>query len=255
MGDVVVFLGPTLQSDEAARVLDAIYLAPAEQGSFVRAVRTYDPRAIVLVDGQFGKVPAVRHKEILWTLAQGIPVFGAASMGAIRAAELAMVGMQGFGFIYRWYALTPFADDDEVAVAMTPAEFGWKPLSEALINIRLTLSRAARCGILTSQERDLLVDLAVATHFADRNYPRLLADARSSHPGNIHAALDRLADWLPENMIDQKRQDAMGLLAELERHPELMTRISASRPFQVTEAWAHDLHKAGLFADDIIDQP
>ena len=72
-----------------------IYLPPAEQGSVVRAVRAYQPRAIVLIDGSFGKVPAVRHKEILWALAKGIPVFGRASMGALRAAELAGFGMQG----------------------------------------------------------------------------------------------------------------------------------------------------------------
>ena len=141
--DVAVFLGPTLPRAEAAAILDATYLPPAEQGSVVRAVRTYRPEAIVLIDGSFGKVPAVRHKEILWALSKGIPVFGAASMGALRAAELAAVGMQGHGFVYRWYSLTPLADDDEVAVAMSPPELGAEALSEALINIRLTLRLAS----------------------------------------------------------------------------------------------------------------
>src|SRR5687768_18095211 len=127
-GGLVVFLGPTLPQDEAAAILDATYLPPAEQGSVVRAVRTYRPRGIVLIDGSFGKVPAVRHKEIFWALAKGITMFGAASMGAMRAAELATLGMQGYGFIYRWYSLTPLADDDEVAVAMSPADLGAEAL-------------------------------------------------------------------------------------------------------------------------------
>ena len=88
-GKPVVFLGPTLPAAQAEAILDALYLPPAEQGSVVRTVRDFSPSAIVLIDGAFGKVPAVRHKEILWALACGIPVLGAASMGAIRAAELA----------------------------------------------------------------------------------------------------------------------------------------------------------------------
>ena len=171
-----------MQRSEAAEILDAIYLPPAEQGSVVRAVREYMPRAIVLVDGSFGTVPAVRHKEILWALAKGIPVFGAASIGAIRAAELAAVGMQGYGFVYRWYLQTPLADDDEVAVAMCPPELGAAPLSEALINIRLTLGQAMLAGVLSPQERRRIEEMARRMHFVDRGYPRLLAEARSALP-------------------------------------------------------------------------
>ena len=46
------------------------------------------PRQSLIIDGSFQSQPAVRHKEILWALSRGIPVIGAASMGALRAAEL-----------------------------------------------------------------------------------------------------------------------------------------------------------------------
>jgi hypothetical protein len=249
--EVVVFLGPTLPRAEAAGFLDATYLPPAEQGSVVRAVRTYLPRAIVLIDGSFGKVPAVRHKEILWALAKGIRVFGAASMGALRAAELAAVGMRGHGYIYRWYALTPLADDDEVAVAMCPPELGAAPLSEALINIRLTLRRALRAGIVTAGERRVLEGLARDTHFVDRSYPRLLADARSTLPHKSGPALDRLAHWLPSGALDRKRGDAIELLTTLARCPHLVGKGQDNPPFRLTEAWAYDLDAAGLWDDDI----
>lgn len=247
---VVVFLGPTLPRAEAAGILDAIYLPPAEQGSVVRAVQTYKPRAIVLIDGSFGKVPAVRHKEILWALAKGILIFGAASMGALRAAELATVGMQGHGFIYRWYALTPLADDDEVAVAMCPPELGCAPLSEALINIRVTLRRAMHAGIIDNEGRRKLEALARDTHFVDRSYPRLLADARSTGQSNV--VLDRLADWLRSGAIDRKREDAVGLLSKLAHYPDLLKKRSDTPSFRLTEAWAHDLDLAGLWSDDIV---
>lgn len=250
-GELVVFLGPTLRRAEAAEILDAVYLPPAEQGSVVRAVRTYSPRAIVLIDGSFATAPAVRHKEILWALAKGIPVFGAASMGALRAAELAAVGMQGHGFIYRWYALTPMADDDEVAVAMCPPELGTAPLSEALINIRLTLRRAMRTGIVTAPERRALEAQARNMHFVDRSYARLLADARSTRIEESGGALDRLTDWLPSGALDRKREDALGLLTKLARHPELVLQRPDTPPFRLTEAWAYDLDAAGLWDDDI----
>ena len=44
--------------------------------------------------------PTVWHKEILWAMAQGIHVFGGASIGALRAAELDVFGMKGIGRIY-----------------------------------------------------------------------------------------------------------------------------------------------------------
>ena len=44
------------------------------------------------------------HKEILFALSEGIDVYGAASMGALRAAELDAFGMRGIGDVYSAYA-------------------------------------------------------------------------------------------------------------------------------------------------------
>ena len=88
---IVVFTGPTLPADQARAILpDALYLPPVAQGDVYRAAG-HQPQAIALIDGFFEHVPAVWHKEILWAMAQGIHVFGSSSMGALRAAELALV--------------------------------------------------------------------------------------------------------------------------------------------------------------------
>lgn len=251
--DVVVFLGPTLPREQAEACLDAICLPPAEQGSLLSAVRMLSPRALVLIDGAFASAPAVRHKEILWALAHGIPVFGASSMGALRAAELSAAGMRGHGFIYRWYALNPLADDDEVAVAMTPAEVGAEALSEALINIRLTLRAARRAGILSEQARHAIEEAARATYFLDRLYPPIIEKARAALPLSRHAELDRFARWWPGNAIDQKREDAIGLLDYLARTPHVLDRPLRLPAFRMTEAWAYDLDAAGLLTDDLME--
>ena len=95
-----MFVGPTLAAADARGVLDAVYLPPARQGDVYRAVLRDHPRAIGLVDGYFQDVPSVWHKEILWAMARDTQVFGSASMGALRAAELAELGMRGVGRIF-----------------------------------------------------------------------------------------------------------------------------------------------------------
>ena len=98
-----VFLGPTLPAADAASVLDAICLPPVKLGRRLPRRVAPRPRAIGIVDGYFQWVPAVWHKEILWAIDQGVHVFGAASMGALRAAELAPFGMRGVGRIFEAY--------------------------------------------------------------------------------------------------------------------------------------------------------
>jgi hypothetical protein len=63
-------------------------------------------------------------------------VFGAAGIGALRAAELDAVGMRGIGKIFEGYRDGILRDDDEVAVLHGPEELGYPPLTEALVNIR-----------------------------------------------------------------------------------------------------------------------
>jgi hypothetical protein len=249
-GDIVVFLGPTLESGQAKERLDASYLPPAEQGSIYHAARQLQPRVIALIDGVFAKAPAVRHKEILWALSCGIAVYGASSMGALRAAELAKHGMIGHGLIYRWYRATPFADDDEVAVAMTPNEFGARPLSESLVNMRLTLRLAERKRVITRDDRLALVILARSIHFLDRTYPSLFRRARSSFSGEQCRRMDELENWVGANAVDQKRADAIGLLQHLAQNrvkfEQAAVRAGRASDFRLTEAWREDLAALGV---------
>jgi hypothetical protein len=83
-----VFIGPTLAAEEARAIWpDAVYMPPVRQGDVYRVVTRLRPDAIGIVDGYFAHVPSVWHKEILYALAEGVPVYGSASMGALRAAE------------------------------------------------------------------------------------------------------------------------------------------------------------------------
>src|SRR5436305_3085254 len=112
----VVFAGPTLPP-RLRRDGETLWewRPPVRQGDVYRAALT-GPAAIGIIDGYFEVVPTVWHKEILWAMAQGIHLFGAASIGALRAAELDSFGMRGVGRIYEAYRDGILEDDDEVAV-------------------------------------------------------------------------------------------------------------------------------------------
>jgi hypothetical protein len=212
----VVFLGPTLPRGVAAERLDAVYLPPARQGDVYRAVQTYRPRAIGLIDGVFLDVPAVWHRELLWALSEGVHLFGAASMGALRAAELAPFGMQGVGRIFAAYQAghwpgedDAFEDDDEVAVIHAPAEAGGAPLSDAMVDLRASLDAAMADGVVDRAGRDALLAAMKVLHFPDRSFARMATEAQTALGD---AMAERLRAWLPTGRVPQKRLDALALL-------------------------------------------
>lgn len=239
----VIFLGPTLPIDDAQRELDALYLPPAAQGDVYRAILR-KPQAIGIVDGYFERVPAVWHKEILWAMTRGVHVFGAASMGALRAAELAAFGMEGIGEIFAAFRDDALEDDDEVAIRHLPAELGYRAQSEAMVNIRWTLARAAGEGVITAATRDSLVRIAKAFFYPNRSYPDLLARARGD--GCDGAELARLTSWLPGGRVDQKREDALAMLRVMR-----IRLADGLPPKRVTFSFEHTVYweQARLAAD------
>jgi len=234
---LVVFSGPTLPAAEIAPLLPCTVLPPAQQGDVWRAVHRYRPEAIGLIDGAFRDVRAVWHREILWALSQGIHVLGAASMGALRAAELDRYGMRGIGRIYEAYRdgvwpgfAEAFEDDDEVAVQHAPAELGYAPLSDAMVDLRDTLRAAEAAGAIDAGTRLRLSGELKALYFPDRSLDRL--EVLTGLP-------------LREHAVPCKRLDAIALL-----HALADLRDSAPGPFaprfrfEQTWAWRRFVEQA-----------
>jgi hypothetical protein len=214
--NAVVFLGPTLPRAEAADLLPATYLPPARQGDIYRAVRALRPVTVGLVDGRFLDTGTVWHREILWALSEGVHVFGAASMGALRAAELAPFGMRGIGRVFAAYrdGCWPgdpgaFEDDDEVAVVHAPPELGGAALSDAMVDLRATLASAEAAGVAAASDRQRLIEALKRRPFAERSVAALLADAARLLDATTTR---RLAAWLPGNKVERKRLDAVEML-------------------------------------------
>jgi hypothetical protein len=232
---VYVFTGPTLPAREARAELDAVYLPPAAQGDVYRVARE-KPRAIGIIDGYFERVPSIWHKEILWAMSQGIPVFGASSMGALRAAELAAFGMVGVGDIFEAFHRGELEDDDEVAVVHAPAEDGFRPLSEAMVNVRATLKAAEARGLIGPSVRETLERVAKGLFYPDRVWPGLLA--RAAGAGCSREELEALRAWLPQGRVDQKQRDALALLRAMRASLEAPPSSPPVRfTFERTDTW------------------
>jgi len=228
---MIVFAGPSLAGIEGAIPSGIECRPPARQGDVYLATLE-DPRAIGIVDGLFEGAPSVWHKEILWALSQGIPVLGAASMGALRAAELDLFGMIGVGEIYEGYRDGVLEDDDEVALLHAPEEMGHAPLSVAMVNVRATCDAARRNGVVTAGRRDHLVKIAKSIFYKDRTWARILEAVADGE--NVR----RFEAWLDDNYVDQKQRDALELIERMRAGTLVDQRAEVQDfRFEVTDLW------------------
>ena len=206
---VVIFLGPSLPVTEARAVLDAEYLPPAAMGDLYAAL-AQSPVAIGLIDGVFEQVPAVWHKEILYALSQGVHVYGASSMGALRAAELSAFGMRGVGQVFEAFQSGELEDDDEVTVAHSPASHGFQPISEAMVNLRVGLRRAEAAGVISHGTHQALLPLVKAQFYPERSWASVMSLGQEA--GLPRDELQSLVRFARSTQPNAKREDAIALL-------------------------------------------
>jgi len=237
----LVFLGPSLSREEAAEIYPgAVYLPPASMGDVLSAMRKYRPHAIALIDGSFFQTMATYHKELVEALSQGIWVIGASSMGALRAAECAEYGMIGVGEVYEAYASGDLEDDDEVALSHVSEEFGYRPVTEAMVDIRASLAAAEDAGVIDHSEFVELCARQKARWFMERNLLTSVEDARQL--GVADDRVKELGTFLRTSRVSLKAQDARLAIARLRDLPdgpmpeETRPTLPYSRVYDATSA-------------------
>lgn len=187
----IVFAGPSIYGLDVDAGLEL--RPPAGCGDILRAVADGAP-AIGLIDGLFETQASVWHKEILYALWIGVPVLGAASMGALRAAECAAFGMVPVGEIVAEYLSGKRTADSDVGVAHAPAELGYAPISVALVDAEATLAALVSEGQLSKVDGTKLLERASRMHFKHRTWeavldghPQELIDAAATKPSRKQA--------------------------------------------------------------------
>lgn len=232
---IVVFSGPTIGHKEATAILKADYRPPARRGDVYQASKE-SPKAIAVIDGYFNQTASIWHKEILWAMNEGIHVFGSSSMGALRAAELSMFGMQGVGKIFQDYNHGIITSDDEVAVLHGPPELNYLSLSEPLVNIRSTLLAAIDQHVISTQTAIELLSLSKKMFYPDRKYDHIIKLGIQKNLKD--SELKNFTHWVNKHAVDQKKTDAIELI-------NLLRKLSTSElppkkieyKFQNTDMW------------------
>ncbi|WP_086860707.1 TfuA-like protein [Streptomyces milbemycinicus] len=208
-----LFVGPSLPDAADLLAADDITVLPPVAAGDLLKLAPQQGDLVGIIDGYFRQTRAVRHKEILALLQTGVTVLGAAGMGALRAAELDTFGMHGVGRIYRDYQEGRLTADDEVAFLHGPADDGYRPVSEALVNIRATLRLCIQEGILDEPTAGHLVAALARRPYHMRSYPELIQLARET--ATPAANVEALRHLCATRAVDVTRDDALQLVHKL----------------------------------------
>ncbi len=196
MRETVVYLGPSLNARAARSVLDVVYLPPIRRGDLAKLGD--EVTTVGIIDGEFYQNLAVSPKEVLPLLDRGIAVYGASSMGALRAVETCAYGMVGVGRIFEWYQDGTIDADDEVALAYDPETY--RACSAPLVNIRFALRAAVDEGVVTPAQAETVIGALQKIYFPQRTY------------GQVFRICPELKEFVALRRPDQKRDDAILLL-------------------------------------------
>lgn len=223
MSRLLVYVGPTLSAGDVRRIVPGAELRPPVEGGMLERDHLGAGDVAVIIDGCYRDRPAVRHKEILHVMELGATVIGAASMGAMRAAELDGHGMIGAGRVYRMYRDGEIDGDDEVAVRHSPAARGYRADTVALVNLRHAGRQAVEEGKVSAETAQALVTTARGLVFDERTLPRLTADLTAAQA----SALTEILRGPGGDLKAQDAEEALKLAATLHgqaaAHPPAVT--------------------------------
>ncbi|MFD6950252.1 hypothetical protein A6A08_02420 [Nocardiopsis sp. TSRI0078] len=210
----VIFLGPSLDHESAARILDAEYLPPIARGDIdALLAREVPPSAIGIVDGRFLDSLSISPKEVLRAVDAGIPTFGSSSMGALRAAECAAFGMRGVGHVYEAYASGEIEADDEVAIVFDPTSL--RALSRPMVDLRFAVRRGVEEGMIEAGAAELFLEAAKSLHFPRRTVGNALTVAKGDIGASAGEAIEK---YFATDAPEVKREDALRLLQVVHQH-------------------------------------
>ena len=230
MPRIIAFAGPCLpreRDDAWLHALEGVELWPPARRGDVLLALGHKPDLLLLLDGYYFTVPAVTHKELLYALDSGVLVLGAASMGALRAAEMAALGMEGVGWVFERFHGGDLEGDDEVAVVHGPEERGFEAVTTALVDVRFALEELVRQGRVPEQGALELVKRLAALPFTER-FPETVDTLARELLGTDAAALR--AHLAGERIKQRDAQSAL-LLAQERVHGE---RLSPKRHAEVS---------------------
>ena len=182
----------------------------------------------LIIDGYYKDVPSIWHKEILFALENGHRVVGAASIGAIRAAECCSYGMQGLGRVFELFESGHLYDDSDVALLHDNNDYA--SLTIPVCDIYVTLDSLG----LPVKTLHSLCNQARRVHYEDRTRSRLLACIHPESVDTSGIAAEEIASCLEHRLVNQKQRDAVDAIEQLLRDDLPPTSTSPLEPLNHT---------------------
>ncbi len=205
--DVHVFVGP---SDPDPALLTGLHRHPPITRGDLAALLESRPPLVMIIDGEFGQSLAVTVTEIRALVRAGTHVWGAGSMGALRAAECWPLGMRGWGWVYGGYRNGRFSHDEDVALRFNP--FTGRAVTMPMVNLEWLCLLAVSRGVLEQAEAGIIRALASSVPWYERD-EKALNQAAGQRDLRLVERFLRFATSLPPSVRDRKRRDAELMLA------------------------------------------
>lgn len=225
-----IFTGPSLLRCEAQALFPGARIEPPVARGDLERLCGEGVSTFLVIDGVFAHRLAVPPSEVVSVLRAGAWAVGAASLGAIRAAECWPAGMEGRGAVYRLYRWRVISDDDEVAVATDP-DRDFAAVSVALISVRFALLAALRRRLLDREAAGTVLAAARSQHFSQRSWPSIFSLAGIRASRELREACER---------TDVKRRDAMRAVQWLAAGSRVQRRALKPVPRRSARALGHD---------------
>lgn len=205
MRRALIFVGPSLRfPHDGVWALPALLdiAPPALRGDLLAAAdRGYE--SIGLVDGELLQRSTVTPNEVREVARRGVRLWGAASVGALRAVECGE-SMTGIGEIFAAYRAGVLTGDDEVAMTYEPVTYA--AVAHPLVNVRAALRLGVVAGWWSDDGARATIADVKGLAFYDRTRTAILEAARR------HAlSAEHVRRALEDDAADLKRRDAVAL--------------------------------------------
>src|ERR671912_2232785 len=209
MNSPIIYLGPSLEINKAKKIIDADFKPPAKKGDFINLNLLTERRDIVLIDGVFLQEYPPSPIEVFQVINnKNFKVYGASSIGALRAVELEKFGMKGIGKIFELYKKEIINSDDEIAVTF---DSDYNLLSEAMIDIRYNIFLAWKLQIIDKETKQIMIKVAKRIYFPYRSYDNIIEKSLDLFPSHRKFIL-KFKDYILSNRISLKELDAIRVL-------------------------------------------
>ncbi|AMW19581.1 TfuA-like protein [Mycobacteroides chelonae] len=221
LGPIHVTCGPTVSADEVHAIVPTAIVHPPVQHGDLYALALDAGASVLVIDGLFHQSAAIRHKEILDLIGRGISIFGASSMGALRASELSPLGMYGIGNVFRLFQSGAIDGDDEVAVVHLSEEDDYRQISEPLVNFRIALNDGVSADMFTPDEAAVVLKIVQEIPFTARTWKNLFRTIEAMHfQHGLVSKCSSFTEWLLSNPVsaNAKKSDAIQALRMLGGH-------------------------------------